>query len=292
MTALTTGPTIRVIDSHLHLWDRGISDYAWLGPGHGELYDDFGAERALQELAVAGIDMAVLVQADDSVADTRYLLGVADSFDFVAGVVGWIALDDPATAAEQLEEYAEHPTFRGVRQLTHIDPRANVLSLPTVRRSLTVLAGAGLPFDVPDAWPRDLAAVADLAADLPELVVVVDHLGKPPRGRATDLSAWEAELRRVAGHPNAVAKLSGLQHPGQPFTVDALRPVLDIALETFGPGRLMYGGDWPMTVADGGYQPHWEVIRALVAELSASEQAQLLGGTASSVYGLQDRGAR
>lgn len=287
-----TGPTTRVIDSHLHLWDRQVSDYAWLGPQHGELYDDFGAERALRVLAVAGVDAAVLVQADDSVADTRYLLDVADNFDFVAGVVGWIALDEPATAARQLEEYADHPKFRGVRQLTHIDPRADVLSRPPVRRSLAVLAGAGLPFDVPDAWPRDLATVADLAADLPELVVVVDHLGKPPRGRAADLATWEADLRMVAERPNTFAKVSGLQQPGQPFTTDALRPVLDVALDAFGASRLMYGGDWPMTVTDGGYQRHWQVVRELIDELSASERAQLLGGTASTVYDLSDGGAR
>jgi len=282
----------RVIDSHLHLWDRQVSDYAWLGPEQGDLYDDFGAERALHQLAVAGIDAAVLVQADDAVADTRYLLGVADSFDFVAGVVGWIALDDPVTAARQLEEYAAHPKFRGVRQLTHIDPRADVLSLPPVRRSLALLAGAGLPFDVPDAWPRDLATVADLAADLPELVVVVDHLGKPPRGHAADLGAWEADLRKVAHRPNTVAKVSGLQQQGQPFTAAALRPVLDIALDAFGASRLMYGGDWPMTLPDGGYQPHWQVVRELVAELSTSEQEQLLAGTATTVYGLHEGGAR
>jgi L-fuconolactonase len=287
-----TGAATRVIDSHLHLWDRQVSDYAWLGPEHGELYDDFSVAAAIHELAVAGVDAAVLVQADDSVADTRYLLDVAAAFDVVAGVVGWIALDDPLTAARQLEEYADQPKFCGVRQLTHIDPRADVLSLSAVRRSLAGIAGAGLPFDVPDAWPRDLATVADLAADLPDLVVVVDHLGKPPRGRADDLAAWEFDLRQVAARPNTVAKVSGLQQPGEPFTVDALRPVLDIALDAFGPSRLMYGGDWPMTVLDGGYQQHWQVIRELIGELSASDQAQLLGGTANTVYGLTDGGVR
>ena len=285
-------PRTRVIDSHLHLWDRRVSDYAWLGPQHGALYDDFGAERALHQLAIADVDAAVLVQADDSVTDTRHLLDIADSYDFVAGVVGWIALDEPATAIRQFEEYADHPKFRGVRQLTHIDPRADVLSLPPVRRSLAVLAGAGLPFDVPDAWPRDLGAVADLAASLPDLVVVVDHLGKPPRGRDADLGAWEADLRKVAARPNTVAKFSGLQQPGQSFTADALRPVLDIALDAFGASRLMYGGDWPMTLPDGGYQPHWQVVRELVAELSPSEQEQLLAGTATTVYRLKEGGAR
>lgn len=287
-----TEATPRVIDSHLHLWDRKVSDYAWLSPQHGALFDDFGPERGAAQLATAGIGSAMLVQADDSAADTAYLLSVADSFDFVAGVVGWVALDDPSGATRELELYAENPMFRGVRQLTHIDPRVDVLALPSVRASLAVVAARHLTFDVPDAWPRDLAAVADLAADLSELVVVVDHLGKPPRGRPDELAAWERALREVARRPNTVAKVSGLQQPGQPFTADALRPFVHIALDAFGASRLMYGGDWPMTVTDGGYQPHWQVIRELVAELSASEQAQLLAGTASRVYGLRDGGAR
>lgn len=276
----------RVVDSHLHVWDLAVGDYAWLGQQHGELYRSFTAEMARDELDTAGIPAAVLVQAEDSERDTRFLLETAERFAFVAGVVGWVRLDDPGQAAAQLDQHGRHPAFRGVRHLVHDDPRDEFLDLPAVRRSLALLAQRCLPFDVPDAWPRHLAGVSRLAADLTELRVVVDHLGKPPRGR-DDLDAWARALREVARRPNTVAKVSGLQVDGQPLTREALRPVWDIALEAFGPARLMYGGDWPMTVPSGGYQATWAVLSDLVAELSPDESARVLAGTAVSVYGLE-----
>lgn len=273
-----------VIDAHLHVWDLSAGGYRWLGPQHGPLHRTFTIEEAGGELATAGVDRAVLVQADDTEADTRALLAAADAAPFVAGVVGWVRIEDPRTAGRQMEEYGER--LAGVRQLVHDDPRDDVLALPDVRRSLALLAEHGLPFDVPDAWPRHLHRLPDLADALPDLTLVVDHLGKPPRG-TDEFDAWASALRDVARRPNVVAKVSGLQRAGQPFTVDALRPVWEIALEAFGPERLMYGGDWPMTVPQGGYQVHWSVVRALVAELTPSERDRLLAGTAESVYRLR-----
>lgn len=274
-----------VIDSHLHVWDLTVGSYSWLGPQHGVLHRSFLPEEAAGELDAAGVDSAVLVQAEDSEADARYLLEVAERHDFVAGVVGWVSIDDPALTERQLDDYAAHRLFRGVRQLVHDDPRTGILTLRETRAALALIAERGLPFDVPDAWPRDLASVEDLADALPYLTIVVDHLGKPPRG-APDLSAWAATLRAVAARPNTVAKLSGLGVAGQPFSAAALRPVVDVALDAFGPSRLMYGGDWPMTLRDGGYAVAWRVLSDLIGELSETEQADLLHRTAGSVYGL------
>ena len=87
--------TARTIDAHLHLWNRSVSEYAWITPSLGPLFADFGPDRAHAELEAAGIDAAVLVQAEDSPADTRFMLDVASEHDWVAGVVGWVPLDDP-----------------------------------------------------------------------------------------------------------------------------------------------------------------------------------------------------
>ena len=275
-----------VVDAHLHLWDLTGGGYRWLGPQHGPLNRSFTAAEAEAELRDAGVDAAVLVQAEDSEADTAAMLAEADRRDWVVGVVGWVDLEYPDRAAAQLARYGAHPAFRGVRQLVHDDPRDDVLELPAVRRSLALLAEHGLPFDVPDAWPRHLGRLPALADALPGLTLVVDHLGKPPRG-TEEYAAWAAALTAVARRPGTVAKLSGLQVAGEPFTVEALRPVWELALEVFGPERLLYGGDWPMTVPAGGYRPHWEVVRALVDELSSAERHAVLAGTAARVYDLR-----
>lgn len=273
------------IDAHLHVWDLEVSEYAWLTPDFGPLHATFAPETARAELDAAGIDAAVLVQAEDSERDTEYMLDVAARHAWVTGVVGWVGLDDPARAADQLDRWQEHRAFCGVRHLVHEDPRADFLALPAVRGSLREVAARGLAFDVPDAWPRHLSATADLAAALPELRVVVDHLAKPPAA-PTEFDRWRRTLSRVAAVPNTVAKVSGLQRPGEPVTVESVRPAWDVALELFGPSRLMYGGDWPMTVLVGGYQPVWQVTSTLLGELSPAEQARLVAGTATEVYGL------
>ncbi len=193
-----------VLDSHLHVWDLATGGYEWLGSDHGELYASFSPETAGQELAAAGVGAAVLVQADDSEADTRSMLDAAERFDFVAGVVGWVQLEDPARAQTQLDDYGKHEAFRGVRQLIHDDPRDDLLDLPHVRRTLAMIAQRGLPFDVPDAWPRHLPGLAGLADDLPDLTLVLDHLGKPPRGD-WDYGEWDRALRELARRPNTVA---------------------------------------------------------------------------------------
>ena len=272
-----------VVDAHLHIWDLERSEYAWLTPELGPLYATFTAEQAQAELEAAGIVSAVLVQAEDSERDTELMLEAAERHPWIAGVVGWVQLDDPAAAARRLDRLQDHTRFRGVRHLVHDDPRDDFLGMPAVRRSLRLLADRGIPFDVPDAWPRHLAATADLAATLEDLRIVVDHLGKPPFGGA-DWEPWRQTLREVAAHPNTTAKVSGLQVPGSPFTVDAVRPAWEVALELFGPARLMWGSDWPLTVPAGGYGHAWDVMSALIAELSPHEQVQILSETARSTY--------
>lgn len=291
MTARDAGSAVPRIDAHMHVWElpaetaraSGRRAYPWLTPDHGALYDSFPPTLAYAELERAGFDAAVLVQADDTIADTDYLLAVAAEHPWIAGVVGWIPLDDPPAADAALDEYGGR--LVGVRHLVHDDPRDNFLSLPAVRTSMALLAGRGLPFDVPDAWPRNLDAAADLAAALPDLTVVIDHLGKPPRtGR--DYDAWLRSITRAASMPNVVAKVSGLRMPDAPFDVPALGDVWAAAIELFGARRLMYGGDWPMVVPFGGYGPTWRVMSELIDRLPADERAQLLGGTADRIYGI------
>lgn len=269
------------IDSHLHLWDRRRSEYKWITPDLGELYDDFPAETAAHHLVSAGIDGAILVQAEDSYADTHFMFDAAAANDWVVGVVGWIPIDDPAAASDALADWNAHPVFCGVRQLIHIDARRDLLDSPAVAETLRLIAGADLAFDVPNAWPRHMKSVGRIAASNPELTVVVDHLGTPPAG-STALEAWERAIRDVAAQPNTVAKVSGLQH----LTAEPLRRAWDVALHAFGPSRLIYGSDWPMTVPYGGYEPTWHRISALISELTPFEQDNILSGTAHRAYRL------
>ncbi|MFJ4267386.1 amidohydrolase family protein [Paenarthrobacter nicotinovorans] len=281
-----------MIDSHLHLWTLdtfvtgGERPYSWLGPQHGALFRSFGEDEAGETLSAAGVRGAVLVQADDTVADTESMLAMASRSPWVLGVVGWTRLDSPAEAAFQLDRFAANPVFRGVRHLVHDDPRPDFLDLPAVRESLVLVARRGLTFDVPDAFPRHLGATVRLARELPELIVVLDHLGKPPLADPPLMDSWRKDFLALGREPNTVAKLSGLHVAGQPYTSEALRPLFETAMEAFGAGRLMIGGDWPVSTLGAPYGRTLDVLLELVSALSPAEQDAVLEGTAIRTYGL------
>ncbi|WP_309075713.1 amidohydrolase family protein [Paenarthrobacter sp.] len=281
-----------MIDSHLHLWTLdsfvtgGVRHYPWLGPQHGELFRSFGEDEARETLDAAGVRGAVLVQADDTVADTESMLAVAARNPWVLGVVGWISLDAPAEAAEQLHRFTAQPAFKGVRHLLHDDPRDDFLDLPAVRDSLALVAREGLTLDIPDAFPRHLGSAVRLAREMPELTVVLDHLGKPPLADPELMDSWSADFRALGREPNSVAKLSGLHLRGVDYTADALRPLFDSALEAFGPERLMIGGDWPVSTLGAPYGRTLDVLLELVSSLDPSDQDLVLEETAIRTYGL------
>jgi L-fuconolactonase len=284
MTADLTAGALR-LDTHLHLWDPSLGVYTWLTPDHGPLYAAFTPAQAEGELRAGQVAKAVLVQAADAAADTRAMLAVAEVHDWVAGVVGWVDLEDPDGAAAALAEWSASTAFCGVRQLVHDDPRDDVLALPAVHETLKILAAQGIPLDVPDAFPRQLGGALAAASAVGDLVVVVDHLAKPPRG-SDGMAAWERQLREIAQRENVVAKVSGLELAGRSWSAEAVRPVWEIALDAFGTDRLMFGSDWPITVTGAGYRGTVAVAGELIRELSPDEQADLWWRTGSRTYRL------
>lgn len=273
------------IDSHLHVWELAPEQYSWLTPAHGVLYNSFTPEQAGQTLAAAGVGQAILVQADDTAADTQAMLAAAAAHDWIIGAVGWLPLEDSLATAAMLEQWGSSPAFCGVRTLIHENPRADILALKSVRASLALVAQAGIPFDVPDAFPRHLFQVEDLARTLPELTIVVDHLGKPPRaGTKEQMRQWEKQLRAVAALPNTVAKFSGLHAGGTEYSAQALQQIWEIALDSFGPHRLMFGGDWPVSLLGGSYHLSVNIAGTLIDSLSAEEAALIWAGTARRTY--------
>ncbi len=272
-----------IIDAHLHLWQRTGSTYAWLNNVDNELQRDFGPEHVEGELRSAEVSKAILVQADDTYDDTAHMLAIAETHPWIAGIVAWVPLENPGEAERKIAEWSErYPAVRGIRQLIHDDPRPGLLDAPAVRETLGIIARHQLAFDVPDAWPRDLSSVKGVADQHPSLTIVVDHLGKPPR-QADQLSAWAETISELAQRPSIYAKLSGLHY----LDDEQLRQVWEIALEAFGPERLLWGSDWPMSLPHGGYHVHAQRLWGLLEELSDGERGAILGDTARRVYRLE-----
>ncbi|MEV0148525.1 MULTISPECIES: amidohydrolase family protein [unclassified Nonomuraea] len=274
-----------IVDAHQHFWDLGTGSYPWLTPEHGVLYRTYRPADLAPELATAGVDATVLVQAADSYEENDALLALADAHDFVAAVVGWVPLTRPDEAAAAIERYARHPKFRGVRHLIHDEPDPDWVVQETVLESLGLLAEAGLTFDMVSQLPRHLDHVVTLAERHPALRVVVDHLSKP-RVREHLWEPWASQIARVAELPNVYAKVSGLvtEADHESWTVEDLRPYVDHAVQVFGPERLMAGSDWPVALLAADYGTVWQVTSSL---LGGTDRDLVLGETARRFYAFE-----
>lgn len=275
-----------IVDAHQHFWNLETGDYSWPTPDLPALYRTFGPEDLAPELAAAGVDRTVVVQADDSFWETDAMLAHAEAHDFIAGVVGWVPLDRPDEAARALDRYRRHPKFVGVRHLIHTEPDPDWLVRDSVLEGLGLLAEAGVPFDVVSLLPRHLEHVVTIAERHPSLQVVVDHLSKP-RIAAGELEPWAAGLRAAAELPNVHAKVSGLvtEADHEHWTVEDLRPYVEHAVEVFGADRLMFGSDWPVLLLAADYQTVFTVYSAL---LGATDRGKVLGGNAARFYGFSE----
>ncbi|WP_348789972.1 amidohydrolase family protein [Leifsonia sp. NPDC080035] len=274
------------VDAHLHLWDLDAIDYPWLTDRLAPINRSFGLDEVQPQLERAGVDRVVLVQAANSIEDSAAMFAV--SSPLVAGVVAWVDLLDPATAARQLAGWEAHPGFVGVRHLIHDEPDPDWLARPAVRSSLALLADAGRAFDVVGVLPRHLEHAVAIADELPHLHLVIDHLGTPPVGGA-GAGPWARLIRELAARPNVSVKLSGLTTLGGGSDAARLRPFVEHALESFGPSRVLYGGDWPVSTLAGDYAATHAVAVELIAGLSPAERHDVLSGAAERAYRLAAR---
>jgi L-fuconolactonase len=278
-----------VIDAHQHVWDPTPGGYDWLMTDPGPLSRPIGMDEALPELRRAGVDATILVQADDADADTDHMLEVARATPEVVGVVAYVPLHEPAVAAVRLAELRREPLVRGIRNLMHDRADPDWLLRPDVDEGLSLLEEADLPFDAVGVLPRHLESVPIIAERHPRLRIVIDHLNKPPIGLKSR-EPWWSLIAGAAEHPLVSAKVSGLYSAtpdGASWTIDELRPFVGRAVDLFGPGRLMYGGDWPVSVPNGGYQRIWQALTTIVSEFGEAARDEILGGTAQRFYGIE-----
>jgi L-fuconolactonase len=278
------------VDAHQHFWDLGSGGYSWPTAAEAAIHRTFRPEDLAPELRSAGIDATVVVQATDSLADTDAMLDVAVRHPWIAGVVGWLPLADRPAAERELD--ARRGRLCGVRHLIHWEADSEWLLRADVQTGLDLLAEQRLPFDIVAVFPDHLPLVPAVSTAHPDLVLVIDHLAKPPF-RSDGWDRWAKAMQRAADCPNVHAKVSGLDTAAGPgWTVDELRPAWDVALDAFGPERLMFGSDWPVCRLVSSYDEVVSAAGELVAELSPSERDRVLGGTATEVYRLAPSLAR
>jgi len=271
------------LDSHVHFWQYNAAEYGWIDDTMTSLRRDFTPEDALGVMASAGIAACVAVQVRQTLDETRWMLQLADRYPFIAGVVGWVDLrsDDLDAQIESLT----HPKLLGVRHIVQAE-RDEFLRDEIFQQGVARLARHGLAYDIL-IYGRQMPAAIAFASALPEVRVVLDHLGKPDIRRG-GYDTWRRDLDRIAALPNVCAKLSGLvtEADWNRWTIADLHRYVNAAIDTFGPERLMFGSDWPVCTLAADYAEVTDIVRTAIDGRPQSEQDSIFGGTARRFWKL------
>ncbi|MEQ8378989.1 amidohydrolase family protein [Parvibaculum sp.] len=274
------------IDAHQHFWQLSNPFCDWPTPAEKKIHADFGPGDLEALLLANAIDGTVLVQAAPSIAETLYLLDIAEQTPFVKGVVGWIDFES-VSAVSDLEALAGRPLLRGIRpMLQSISDPAWMLS-PAFDGIYKRLAALGLAFDAL-ILPAHLPHLRELAERYPDLSIIVDHGAKPAiRNGMSGFNDWATGMQSLARHANVSCKVSGLLTKAAPGAgLSDLRSWLEHLYVAFGPGRLLWGSDWPVVLMEADYTRWLSICEEWLADKPAVARAQIFGAAACRIYGL------
>ncbi len=282
------------IDSHHHVWDLSVRPQDWMvGEGLDAVKRNFSMDDFRANSAGTGIEKTVIVQTVMKYVETPEFLELATKDDYIAGVVGWLDIG-AADAISHLEEYETlpgHEYLVAIREVAHDLPDDNFLARPQVIANVRGLGKRGYAYDLLTKTPHMRAAI-ELVKAAPDTQFVIDHISKPRIAEGV-MEPWAEMIKELAAFPNTVCKVSGLtvEAKWDSWKTSDFRPYTDILLEHFGPSRLMFGSDWPVSLLASTYQEVVTLAEELTASLSESEKNDFWSGTAIRAYGL-DLGAK
>ena len=271
------------IDAHQHFWDISLRTYPWMPSDPSPLRRNFLPSDLQPILEAHRFDGSVVVQAHQSLEESRWLLQLAGENDFIKGVVAWVDLTDPLVG-KTLDELQRHPRLKAVRHLVHDEPDPRWLLRPDVLQGLSELARRGLPYDLL-LRPVHLPIVPILAEKLPALRMVIDHIAKPSISTG-EFDNWARMMEAAFPAPNVYCKLSGMvtEAAWHNWSAADLHPYETFVLQGFGPKRTMYGSDWPVCLLAGTWKEVFAACTQAMGPQAMEAREWILGGAAVEFY--------
>lgn len=275
------------IDSHHHFWNYSAEEYDWIDESKSVLRRNFGPEDLGAVAGPKGIEKVVSVQARQTVEESDWLLGIANKSELVAAVVGWVPLASP-TVREDIERLSHAEKFRAVRHVVQGEPDDAFILGKAFNQGISILKEYGIVYDIL-IFAKHLANTIKFVDSHPEQPFVLDHIAKPTIRAEQFDSQWADHMRELGKRPNVTCKFSGVatEVRDEAWDLSTIRPYWDVALEAFGPSRLMYGSDWPVCLLRTEYARWVESVEQLAGSLSDAEQNQFWCETAQKAYGLK-----
>lgn len=273
------------IDSHQHFWTFDPIRDSWITDDMSVIQRNFYPEDLQPTLQQNGINACVAVQADQSLAETRFLLDLATKNDFVKAVVGWIDLQAD-NIDEQLSEWKSEKKLAGFRHVLQAEPDLEYMLRPHFLRGISKLKKHGFTYDIL-IFPKHLATAQKFVAQFPDQPFVLDHIAKPYI-KAGLIDDWERDIRDLSKFKNLQCKVSGIitEADWKTWTYEQIKPYLDVVFDAFGTDRIMFGSDWPVCLVAGEYSEAKGIIETYTQGFSASEKAKVFGENAARFYGI------
>ena len=246
---------------------------------------DFLPADLQKEITATGVDGVISVQARQTLGETDWLLQMANEHGFIHGVVGWVPLAD-ADVQQHLTRLAANPKLRAVRHVVQGESDDFILR-PDFNAGIALLKAHNLVYDILIV-ERQLPPTINFVDRHPEQIFVLDHLAKPQIGKQL-LEPWKTNIEQLAKRENVYCKISGMATEADydHWTAQQLLPYWEVALEAFGPERLMFGSDWPVCLVAVEYAAWLELVSDFVTQLTEPERDHLFAQTAIEAYGLK-----
>jgi L-fuconolactonase len=272
------------IDAHHHLWNYRADEFPWLDESMGGLRRNFCVADLHEAMRTAQIGAAIAIQARQSIEETGWLLDCADSTNKICAVVGWA----PLLARELgsiLDKFSARSKLVGLREIVQDKPDG-YLDQRVFDHGITELTSRGHAYDLL-IREKQLEETIRFVDRHPHQRFVLDHAAKP-RIADREIEPWRRHILALARRGHVFCKVSGLVTEAEwsNWTLETLRPYLDVCVEAFGPHRLMVGSDWPVCLVASTYSNWWSVLSGYFAPFSETERQRIFGGTAIEFYKL------
>jgi len=273
------------IDSHQHFWQYEPVKHEWIDDEMAVIRRDFMPSDLQKVYQENNIDGCVAVQADQTLAETDFLLNLAKENDFIKGIVGWVDLRSE-NIDTVLEEYHPKKKLKGWRHVVQGEPDHNFLMRPDFLKGISYLEKYDYTYDIL-IFPHQLGTALEFVRQFPHQKFVIDHIAKPYI-KDGFFDGWAVLMKEIAKYENVYCKISGMitEADYSSWTESQLHPYMRLVIEAFGTDRIMYGSDWPVCLVAGNYGQVKKVITNFIAELSIDEQNKIMGDNAISFYNL------
>jgi L-fuconolactonase len=273
------------IDSHQHFWKYDPVKHDWIGDDMAVIRRDFLPEHLEPVLQENDVQGCVAVQADQSMEETDFLLGLNKEHDFIKGVVGWTDLQSPAIEAS-LSAYAQFSALKGFRHILQGERQRDLCLQPSFLNGISLLDKYNFSYDIL-ILPDQLRFIPELVSRFPHQRFVIDHLAKPGI-KAGDIDKWKRDIEQVAQYENVHCKISGMVTEADlhNWKSEDFIPYIDVVLNAFSIKRVMYGSDWPVCLAAGNYTEVIHIVRSCFSSFTTNEQDLFFGKNAIDFYHL------